>query len=112
MKREFKGKSGKLYIRNGSSDEKHYFSVYSGSPYCLANWIGTVTRMQARHDCDIEPLQILQQLTLQTPEGRFAYAVNQFGEMEDGTDVTEIILQAQEKHGFENIKIERENVLQ
>lgn len=112
MKRnKFKGKSGKIYIKNNSSDDdKHYYSVYLNEPLTIQNWIGTTTKNAALSDTDMQPVKTTEKIKVSTPDGEYLYKVDQFGDT-DNMNITDIILGFQEKHGFENVKINR-NVLQ
>ena len=112
MKRnKFKGKSGKIYIKNNSSDDdKHYYSVYLNEPLTIQNWIGTTTKNAALSDTDMEPVKTTtEKIKVSTPDGEYLYNVDQFGDT-DNMNVTDIILGFQEKYGFDNVKINR-NVL-
>lgn len=105
---KFKGKSGKIYIKNNSSDDdKHYYSVYIDEPLTIQNWIGTATREQALKDSDNKPTEVKNQIEIITPDNRYKYTVNQFGETDNKMEITDIILGLQERHGFENVKINR-----
>jgi hypothetical protein len=104
---KFRGKSGKIYIKNNSSSENHYYSVYSKEPLLLSNWIGTATREQALKDSDNKPIEVKNQIEIITPDNRYKYTVNRFGETDNKMDITDIILGLQERHGFENVKINR-----
>lgn len=107
-KTKFKGKSGNIYIKNNSSDnDKHYYSVYINEPLTIQNWIGTATKKAALSDTDIQPIQITENIKVATPDGEYRYKVNQFGETDNNMNITDIILGFQEKHGFENVKINR-----
>ena len=106
-KTKFKGKSGKIYIRNNSSDNKHFYSVYAVEPLTIQNWIGTTTKEAALSDTDIQPAQTIEDIKVDTPDGRYVYKVDQFGDT-DGMNITDIILGFQKKYGFDNVKINRD----
>lgn len=112
MRKTLTGRSGRIYLRNNSSDKKHYFTVYSKEPVSLSTFEGTVDKETAKLDCNFPPEVIGHILSINTPEGVLIYNVNRLGLMDDGLDVTEVIIELQEKHGFNKIKIHTEDVLQ